>query len=765
MAQRKSSEYFDIKGTLMMYLSKWYLFLISVIICVGLAFVYSKMKKDVFAVRANIAITEENSSPMGMLGSLNEVFGSGARVDDEIFIITSHTVYRDVVKNLGLQFNYVVKKGFLESETAYPDRPLVLDVPPMFADTLSTSLFFKVKVDEKGRADVKMKALKETVLEVEDVPLPATLDSPYGKLVLRPTEYFEKGKDLKTYISVFSLDFATEILASQVVSEIASRKSSVVSMGIDTPVPVLGMAILNDIIKEYNNRGIRDKNIQAQTTANFIDGRLRLLASDLDVAESDIQNYKQKEGIVDLPTEVKYQSEKKGQVEAELIKAQTEAEVLRMIRDFITDPANSTSLVPMTSDNNGLNAGITTYNELMIKRLDIAGNARSNNAALRALDEQLAAMRGNINTSVEKAYETQRVRINELESVKRSTEGRLGNVPAQERAYRDMMRQQTIKQELYVYLLQRREETSMLLANATPKGTIIDEAYTLIEPLNMSRKMMLAIAFIIGLLLPLLFLWLKNFLNDKFDSISSLRKYTDVPILGEICEDRSGKNLVVLPGDTSSTSELFRLLRSNLQFVLNNRDEKVILVTSTNSGEGKSFVSVNLAASLAILGKKVLLVGLDIRKPRLASYLGINPPLGLTQYLASSDVTLDSIIVHSAEIKDLDIICAGPVPPNPGELLASHRLEEFFASARGIYDYIVIDSAPVGMVSDTFALNRFANATVYVCRANYTTTRDISFINEVYDTKRLNRLSLVVNGTTAKKGYGYGVDGRDKHSK
>lgn len=765
MAQRKSSEYFDIKGTLMMYLSKWYLFLISVIICVGLAFVYTRRTQDIYGVRANISINTESISPMSMMGSLNDVFGSGARIDDEIFIISSHSVYRDVVRDLGLQTSHYVRKGFMNTVFAFKDYPVTVQTPEQYLDTVTVPVAFTVKANDKGLVDIRMKAGKETVAEVEDAKFPVSLNSPFGKFVFTPTEYYEKGKSLKTYIAINSLDAAVENLATQVVSTIASRKSNVVQMAIDTPTPELGMAILNDIIKEYNARGIHDKNLEAQATANFIDARLKLLSSDLDVAESDIQNYKQKEGIVDLEVEVKYQSEKKGQVEAELIKAQTEAEVLRMIRDFITDPANSTSLVPMTSDNNGLNAGISSYNELMIKRLDIAGNAKPNNAALRALDEQLAAMRNNINTSVEKAYDTQRVRINELKAVKNTTEGRLGNVPAQERAYRDMMRQQTIKQQLYVFLLQRREEASMLLANTTPKGTIIDEAYTLIEPLNMSKKMILAIAFVIGLLIVPVILWLKNFLNDKFDSISSLRKYTDVPVLGEICEDRSGKNLVVLPGDTSSTSELFRLLRSNLQFVLNNRDEKVILVTSTNSGEGKSFVSVNLAASLAILGKKVLLVGLDIRKPRLASYLGINPPLGLTQYLASSDVTLDSIIVHSAEIKDLDIICAGPVPPNPGELLASHRLEEFFAAARGIYDYIVIDSAPVGMVSDTFALNRFANATVYVCRANYTTTRDISFINEVYDTKRLNRLSLVVNGTTAKKGYGYGVDGRDKHSK
>lgn len=766
MAHRKaSSEYFDIKGLFRDYASKWYLFVISVIICVGLAFLYSRIKKPVYAVRANIAISTGNNSPMSMLGSLGDVLGNSGYVDDEIFVITSHSLYREVVKDLKLNENHYVRDGFLKSHLEHKQFPVQLFAPEEIADTLGAFLSFKVKVSDKGNVSVTAKANKDEIAEVKDAKFPVTLDTPYGKFVLNKTDFFPADESVKTTITLESYNSAAESLAKNIVSDIASRKSNVIQMAIDTPDPEIGMDILNDIIAKYNQRGINEKNLQGELTADFIDSRLRLLASDLEVAEGNIQNYKQKEGIVDLEAEAQFQSKKKGEVESRLIEAQTEAEIIKMIRDFIADPANSSSLIPMTANSDNLRALIGTYNEMILKRMDLANNARPNNSALRQLDEQLEAMRKNINISLDKSYDTQRIAVSELRSAKNAADARLGNIPAQERAFRDMMRQQEIKQTLYVYLLQRREETAMILANAVPKGNIIDEAYTMSDPLTMSRKMMMLIAFVIGLMIPPVLIWLRNFLNDKFESVSAVKKLTDVPVLGEICMDKSGRNLVVTESDTSSTTELFRLMRSNLQFILNGHDDKVVLMTSTNSGEGKSFVSINLAASLGLLGKKVLLIGMDIRKPRLASYVGVNPRFGLTQYLSSDEISLDQLVTPVPGAKNLSVIVAGPVPPNPSELLMSKRVDEFFAKVRSMYDYIIVDSAPVGMVSDTFALDRIADATVYVCRANYTTTRDIDFLNNVYDEKRLKKLSLLVNGTLAKKGYGYGMDGNHKSNR
>ena len=324
-----------------------------------------------------------------------------------------------------------------------------------------------------------------------------------------------------------------------------------------------------------------------------------------------------------------------------------------------------------------------------------------------------------------------------------------------------MYRQREVKQSIYLFLLQKQEENAMLLANAVPKGHIVDEAFVLTKPLGMSRMMVLALAFMFGLVMPPVLLYLRKLLRNKFETREEVEKQVSAPVLGEMCVDRSGRSLVVSETDTSSATELFRLMRTNLLFMLGNADDKVVLVTSTRSGEGKSFISLNLAATLSLLeGKKVLLVGMDIRNPQLANYIGINPALGLTNYLSSPDVKIDAIIEKVPGIKNLDVIVAGPIPPNPAELLASKNVDNLFAQLRTMYDYIVIDSAPVGMVSDTFTLNRLSNATVYVTRVNYSTMSDLRFIENVYDEKRLNNLSVVVNGTPSKKGYGYGY-GRD----
>ena len=370
-------------------------------------------------------------------------------------------------------------------------------------------------------------------------------------------------------------------------------------------------------------------------------------------------------------------------------------------------------------------------------------------------------VRANLLVSSDKALENAELNLSKIKAEQSSIAGKLGNIPTQEREYINMKRQQEIKQEIYLFLLQKQEENAMLLANSIPKGQIIDEAFSLSEPLGLSKKVILLIALVLGLLFPPMLLYIRSLVRSKFETKEDVERRISAPILGEMCVDRSGRNLVVSATDTSSATELFRLIRTNLQFMLGGENDKVVLMTSTRSGEGKSFISLNLAATLSLLeGKRVLLVGMDIRNPQLANYLGINPPMGLTNYLSASNVSLESIIQPVPGVADCDVIVAGPIPPNPAELLASKKVDELFAKLRTMYDYIVIDSAPVGMVSDTFSLDRVADATVYVTRVNYSTVSDLRFVEDIYTNNRLKKLSVVVNGTTSKKGYGYGYSAK-----
>jgi capsular exopolysaccharide synthesis family protein len=388
--------------------------------------------------------------------------------------------------------------------------------------------------------------------------------------------------------------------------------------------------------------------------------------------------------------------------------------------------------------------------------MKLVSTAKPNNVLVRQLEERLDAMRGNIKASLDRAYAQQNVAVRELNAQMAQTEKRLGSYPVEEREFRNIYRQQSIKEALYMFLLQKREETAMLIANTIPKGVIVDEAYALNKPLGMKRKMILALAFFIGLCIPPIYWYLKKLFRTKFQTREDVEQMTDIPMLGEVCISHSVDPLVVRAAGSSSTAELFRLIRTNLQFVLNDKEDKVVLLTSTISGEGKSFIAINLAASMAMLGKKVLLIGMDIRAPKLGEYLHLSSKWGLTQYLANGNIGIDDMILKNAVADNFDVILSGPVPPNPAELLVTDAVDQLFAELRNRYDYILIDSAPVGMVSDTFTLDRISDATVYVCRANYTSFKDIEFVNNIYDQKRLKKIGLVVNGTSARKGYGYG---------
>lgn len=756
----KKSEFIDIRGLLTTYLKKWYWFALSVVVCCGLAFVYTKISKPKYQVVANVLISQEDGGGMGSFGGLGDLFGSNGYVEDEIFVVTSHSVLRDVVKELGLFRTHIVKDGLLSKTFKYDDSPIEVYPAPGIVDTLRTTLTFVTKVNG-GKADITVSESGKDIVELEDQTLPATVESPYGKYVVDRTKYYPKAKDIHSIIAVSGYDVAAENLAEEVSSSIASKKSNVINLSMITTNPRYGSDVINAIIEKYNQRGINQKNLQSTKTAQFIDDRLALISGDLAGAESEIQNYKENQGIVDVQTEASYNVALKGEAERRLVTAQTENEIIKMTRDFLNDPAKAYELIPTSNEIAGVGSSIGTYNALILKRLELMNNAKGNNAALRSLNDQIDAMRASINTSLERALINSNVEVREASAQVAKAQGKLGNIPNQERAFINLKRQQEVKQQLYLFLLQRREETAMLLANAVPKGEIIDEAYTLSEPVGMSKKIILLIAFMLGLCIPPVIIYIRHLLRSKFDTRQEVEDKVTMPILGEMCIDRSGSVLAVTATNTSSTSELFRLLRTNLQFILNGKEDKVVLMTSTSSGEGKSFISINLAASLALLHKRVVLVGMDIRNPQLAKYLDLKPHTGLTQYLAEPSIGIDSMIMHEPLMPDLDIIQAGPIPPNPGELLASQAVDDLFEQLRKIYDYIIIDSAPVGMVSDTFHLVRVSDATVYVCRANYTTMRDLQYVESLYEDDRLRKMALVINGTAARKGYGYGY-GSDK---
>lgn len=758
MSQKDKSQFFDVKSLFNDYRRHWWWFVISIFLCGALAVVYVKTHNAQYAVCANVLVSDDNTGSFTAMSGMSDLFGSSANVEDEVYVISSHSVLRDVARNLGIYKTHYVKKGLLGGYLAYPDFPVDVTAESSLLDTLNTTMTFKVNVGKDGKADIKMYADGKKIGQEKNLRLPVSLNTKYGRYTVLPTPDYPKGEKVKTTISISGYDDAAEDLAHSISSDRASRKSNMINLYMRTENTAYGKDVLNEIVDNYNRRGISYKNRQGEKTLEFINDRLAIISGDLSTAEKDIQDYKKDHKITDVGVEASYNMGVRGTADHALVQAETESEIIKMTRDFLRQPGNEFQLVPITSNMpKSLGDAINEYNNLVIKRMEVADNARGNNTALRRLDESIGSLRRNIDTSLTKALETSQVQVREARSRLNSSLSKLGNVPAQEREFLGLKRQQAVKQELYIFLLQRREETAMMIANAIPKGRIIDEAYSLSQPVSVKMKTVLAIALLIGLIVPCLLLYLRRLFRTKFDDIQELRALTDIPVVGEICKDKNAENLVVTPGSSTPTTELFRMVRSSLQFMTAGDGCHTILVTSTRPGEGKSFISVNLAASFAITGKRVVLLGMDIRNPQLGNYLGLKHNAGITNFLADPSLSIDSIIMSSPRVQGCDVILAGPVPPNPSELLSSSAVDKLFAELRERYDYIIIDSAPSGMVSDTLSLGHVADMTLYVTRADYTLRRDVTFVNNLSTDNRLPRIALVLNGVPMRaKAYGYG---------
>lgn len=745
------------------YVKHWPLFLISVIICLGVAFVYLKLTNPVYQITANILIKSEDTKGGGLQSammksfSLGGLIGGASDVYDELEIVSSFSILRQAVQKLDLNKSYT-EVNFFKNRNCYLNSPLEISTTESIPDTLSVGLTFKIKVSEGGKTKVSVYKERKKITTQEGDRFPMQISTIYGLFTLNKTPYYSADKSIKMKIEFLGYDLAAENLQKEVSIGLVSKKANAINLGIEETNKKRGKDILNAIIHLFNENGISEKQILASNTAKFLDERIDIISRDLAIVEREVELYKKANSLTDIEAEAKIMIEKNGDFKEQMIAAETQYSVISLIENFIKSPENQYSLVPLNLGitDKTVAEGLQSYNSLLLERLKLLRSTNEQNPAVEMMNEQVAAVRENVISTIKSIKSGIGIAINDLKKQEDAFMARIKGMPTQEREFINLKRQQMIKQELFVFLLQRKEENAIALAATTPKAQVIDKAYSLNEPVSPKKKIIAVLFLVIGLLIPILYLYLKEALNTKFADIKELEALTSIPVLGEIGVNDSGRDLVVKDGNTSSIAELFRLIRSNLQFILRQNNGKVILVTSTVSGEGKSFISSNLALSLSLLKKKVVLIGLDIRNPQLNNIFESDKPnQGLTVYLSSEDDNCRDIIMSSKESSNLHIIYAGPIPPNPSELLLSEKMDYLFEYLREQYDYIVVDSAPVGMISDTFSLNRFVDTTVYVCRANYTTKENIRFVNTLRDSDRLNKISLVINGTTAKQGYGY----------
>ena len=757
---QQQEQIIDFAAFVRKYKRYWWLFLLSLAACLALAFAYLKIAKKVYSIKSVVLISQEDNSAGAGANVIKgmKLMGQGSKVDDEMVVFSSNELCTQVVKDLNLNEVYIEDKGWYKpKKDHYNTTPIKVVAPTEMFDTLS-SVKFKIDVNKQGLANIKIRSGKHKLAKLKDTPLPATVKTDYGVFTIQTTNRYKKGKPCHIKATLYGYQVRGQMLNRKIKVKLATKKSNGINLSIAENHKGRGIDILNKLMELYNERGQHEKDEEAINTAKFIDERLALIYKGLTSSEADIEAYKRNNKLVDPDLQIKTDVSRQQSSDQTIIALETNKQLLGMVKDFVSDPANKYSYIPFEADGAGANGAIRTYNALLAKRQELEISAKGDNMALKQVEQQIDAMRSNVLDGVNSSIRGLNVQIAKARNQYNTSSGSLGKVPTQEREARELYRQQGIQNTLYTFLLQKREENSLVLAATTPKGKIVDHAYAENTPIKPNKLFILALALMAGLMLPLFLVYMKDLFTTKFSNQEELEEISQVPFIGHIHHNRHSTQLVVKEGKTSAIVELFRYVRNNLQFILNKEDDKVILVTSSVSGEGKSFISTNIASSFALLGKRVALVGMDIRSPKLATMLDLQEMPGVTSYLSRGDVTLDQIVQPCKEVKGMDVYVGGAIPPNPSELLLGDRVKDFFNDLRERYDIIIVDSAPVAMVSDSFALDKFINATVYVTRANYTRRNLIKFMNRIAANKQLKNMCVVLNDTKPSNDatYGYG---------
>ena len=727
----------------------WWLFALSFIFCFGILFLYLRKTLPSYIVSSTVLVDDQSLSFAGIgnpkgNSMLKSVMGGGdVNVFNEIEILASENLAAKTVDALDINCRYYEKTGFLKKQDHYGTSPIIVEAPKELFDTLSVTLPFKIKVNADGKTDITVKkGMFSNYAELKGVELPATVKTPFGLFVVKPTQYFTPKHEYSITASVAGNIPAALELQKDMTVDLKAKKTDIVYMDVMDNDVKRGRDILNTLIRLYNERGMKESDTQGMTTARFIDERLSLIYKNLMGSEAEIEAYKKAHSLVDPYTQVKSSIIKGETSESAIIALETQYRIASMIKGFITDPANKHSLIPFESDSLSAKM-VRSYNALITQRQHLETSAKADNPALVQLDQQLNAMRENMLGSVNNALGAMRIKIDKAKDVQGESKGDMSQFASTERETRTLYRNQAIQNELYIFLLQKREENALKMAAAQPKGKLVDEAYAASEPVKPKKPLLAFVALMMTFAIPFCILYVKKMLKNKIGSQDELEAITPAHLLGQIYHAREDE-LQVIADTNTKNAELFRYLRGNMQFVLPESTDKVVLVTSAVAAEGKSYIAANVASSLALMGKKVALVELNLRKPSLGEMFGIIASNGMSDYLSNGEVSLHDIVSTTAD--GLDVYVAGTVPPNPSELLQGSRAAQLMEQLREQYDYVVVDSASLATASDTFSLTNQADATVVVLRANSTKQAYVKWINRLMAEGKLSNVGFVLNG-------------------
>lgn len=757
MEQNNNNE-IDVRKIVRIVMEKWYWFAISVVFFVLLGVAYFLRKSPQWTTDASIMIRQKDGGLADQLGSL-AMFGLGGStaVEDEVVVLTSRGLMTQALDALNLWEASFVKDGirwsgefrnpaltidYLELSERGEERPFIVYVKP-------TKKGYKVRVKSGffHRSSTKVASLNEPV------------ETLAGTLLIHPNR--ELSRDTTYRVIHKRPELVVAGYRMMLMVTLHKKESNIINLSMKSPMPDRDRALLHQLIEQYNLNAIVDKNMLASNTGAFIEERMNIITAELSEAEKTVSQYKEKNKIANIETQARLILEANSVEQQALAEIETQLNLVDYIDEFMHNESKQGSLIPANIGitDAALGSSLSQYNSIMLQRMRIQRTATANNPVLEQMDAQLASMRQNIIATIASVRESLRIRKRDLQAQDSKFNRQIQNAPEQEREYVRIVRDQKIKEQLYLFLYKKREENALMLAATTIPAKVVDVPQCDVRSRSPKLKNLLVLCFMLGLMFPAALLYIYALLNDKIDDVKDYERRVKAPMLGEIVQNSRHAHIAIREGESTVSAELFRLMRTNLRFVIPSEVKNpVILVTSCINGEGKSYISCNIALSLAILGKKVALVGMDIRKPMIAQYFGLSQRGHLTDYLAEPSVTIDDIIVPSGEHKNLDLLPCGTIPPNPAELLQSKRVEELFAELRKRYDYIIVDTAPLALVSDTYLLDRIADLTILVSRFKYTPMEMVDYFNRIVEQDRMHHVACVLNGTkSSHTGYGYGV--------
>ena len=763
----------------------WYWIVLSTIVALGAAFSYLKYTRPVYASNMKILVKDEDSrSRMYRGGQLAlesmGVISNSNGFDNELEILTSSNISQRVIKSLKLYVSYELD-GRLRNHELYKNNPYIVDMPENQLVDLHSLI--QLKIDRQGdgvhvAGEIYVPRSKEPILFERSVKeLPGSFNTPVGTITLQrnPGVGAELPKQTM-YATIMPLEYAAKAYGSRLSVSASSKTTTVAVLNYLDTQPERAIDYLNELFRSYNEDANEDKNEVALKTEEFLKNRISAIREELDATESNLESYKKKNELINLTNDASNALNKLTEYQKEQVELETQLNLVTALLDYVDDPRNAFNVVP---SNLGLKDAdmsnlLNKYNDYVLQRNRLLKSSSPENPYVKRLTAQLEEMWPTIRLSLKSVRENILTQKRSAEDQYNLFSRRVGEMPTQERSLNNIIRQQEIKVELYLMLLQKREENYISLNSTAAKARVIDDPRSTGQ-VSPKTKVILLGALVLGLCFPVGLIYLLGLLRYRIEGREDVEMLTKIPVLADIPlapKSLDGElSLAVRENSNDMMEEAFRGLRTNLRFVLSEK-ENVIACTSCIPGEGKTFISTNLAMSLALLGKRVIIVGLDIRKPRLVKLFGLSSDhRGITTFLSSDSgdfQDLDKQIHHAVLNPNLDVLPAGVIPPNPGELISREQLDHAIALLREHYDYVIVDTPPVGLVSDTLSAARVADMTIMVCRADYSPRNNFQLINALHHDNKMPKITLVLNGIDLKKrkyGYYYGYGKYSKYGK